>query len=43
MQLDKKVLGKRLRFILLNAIGDATISSDVPEARLEQVLAAAVT
>ena len=42
MQLDKKVLGKRIRFILLNAIGDATISSNVPEARLEKVLAAAV-
>ena len=43
MQLDKKVFDKRLRFILLAAIGEAYISDSVPDARLEQVLAAAVS
>ena len=42
MQLDKKVVGKQLRFILLKTIGEAYISRDVTDGRLEQVLAAAV-
>lgn len=42
MQLDKKVIGKQLRFILLKSIGEAYISHDVPDGRLERVLAAAV-
>lgn len=42
MQLDKKVFDKRLRFVLLTAIGAAYISDSVPDTRLEQVLAAAV-
>ena len=40
MQLDKKVLGKRLRFILLESLGRAFVSDDVSETRLRQVLAA---
>ncbi len=31
MKRDKKVIGGRMRFILANAIGDAFVSSDVPE------------
>jgi 3-dehydroquinate synthase len=38
MNLDKKVLGKRLRFILLEALGTAFISDDVDEHRLAEVL-----
>ncbi len=40
MQLDKKVLGKRLRFILLQSLGRAFVSDNVSETRLRQVLAA---
>ena len=40
MQLDKKVLGKRLRFVLLESLGRAFVSDDVSEASLRQVLAA---
>lgn len=43
MQLDKKVTGKRLRFILLKRLGEAYVTDSYSEARLEQVLAAAVT
>lgn len=43
MQLDKKVIGKRLRFILLKRIGEAYVTDTYSEARLEQVLAAAVS
>jgi 3-dehydroquinate synthase len=39
MSLDKKVAAKRLRFILLESIGSASISDDVPDALLSQVLA----
>jgi 3-dehydroquinate synthetase len=39
MSLDKKVAAKRLRFILLESIGSACISDDVPDALLSQVLA----
>lgn len=42
MQLDKKVLGKRLRFILLESLGSAFVSDDVSETRLRQVLASEV-
>ncbi len=38
MQLDKKVLAKRLRFILLRALGDAFVTDDYDEARLGRVL-----
>ena len=38
MQLDKKVLGKRLRFILLETLGCAYVADDVPESRLAVVL-----
>ena len=38
MQLDKKVLDKRLRFVLLAALGDAYIEGDVSDARLDEVL-----
>ena len=40
MQLDKKVLDKRLRFILLEALGSAFVTSDYDEQRLGEVLAA---
>ncbi len=36
---DKKVLNARLRFILLNRIGDAFIAGDVPEEAVREVLA----
>jgi len=39
MSLDKKVAAKRLRFILLHAIGDAYISEDVADELLSRVLA----
>ncbi|MDX1482048.1 MAG: 3-dehydroquinate synthase, partial [Woeseiaceae bacterium] len=38
MTLDKKVLAKRLRFILLDRIGQARIADDVAEAALVRVL-----
>jgi len=38
MGLDKKVLGGKMRFVLLKAIGHAVISADVPEALLRQTL-----
>ena len=40
MQLDKKVLAKRLRFILLEALGSAFVSDDVDEAALGRILEA---
>ena len=40
MQLDKKVLGKRLRFILLETLGRAFVTSNYDEQRLDEVLAA---
>ena len=41
MGLDKKVQRKRMRFVLLNKLGDAFITSDYDEARLLRVLEAA--
>jgi 3-dehydroquinate synthase len=41
MQLDKKVVGKRLRFVLLKDIGDAHVTTEFDEAVLEQILARA--
>ena len=38
MGLDKKVVGGKMRFVLLKAIGQATVSGDVPEALLRQTL-----
>ena len=38
MQLDKKVLAKRLRFILLQALGAAFVTDEYDESRLRQVL-----
>ncbi len=39
MGMDKKVAGKRLRFILLRTLGEAYVDADVDEARLAAVLA----
>ncbi len=39
MGLDKKSEGGRIRFILLDGIGAASMSADVPEAALQQALA----
>lgn len=38
MQLDKKVVGKTLRFILLEALGRAFVSADVEPERVQDVL-----
>ena len=38
MQLDKKVLAKRLRFILLRSLGVAFVTDEYDESRLRQVL-----
>ena len=38
---DKKVTGRRLRFILLEALGSARVTSDYDEQRLDAILAAA--
>ena len=43
MNLDKKVVDKKLRFILLESLGEAYIRDDVPEERLAAVLARAGT
>ena len=40
MGLDKKVADGRIRFILLQSLGRAVITSDVPQALLEQTLEA---
>ena len=42
MGLDKKVVGGKVRFVLLKAIGHAVVSSDVPEALLRQTLTSCV-
>jgi 3-dehydroquinate synthase len=41
MAVDKKVLQKQLRFVLLGELGSAFVSSDIDPSRLEQVLEAA--
>ena len=38
MQLDKKAKGRRLRFVLLHALGDAFVTADYEEAALARVL-----
>ena len=41
MSMDKKVLRKQLRLVVLNSLGDACVTSDFDEASLRQVLEAA--
>jgi len=41
MGMDKKVQQKRLRFVLLNALGDACVTSDYSSEQLDRVLQAA--
>lgn len=41
MSMDKKVKAKRIRFILLRALGDAYVSDDYDEEALDRVLATA--
>ena len=41
MGLDKKVVNKKLRFVLLRRLGDAYVTSDYDEPRLEEILKAA--
>jgi len=41
MSLDKKVQQKQLRFVLLDGLGKAFVTSDYDEARLARVLEAA--
>jgi 3-dehydroquinate synthase len=38
MELDKKVMAKQLRFVLLRSVGDAFVSGDLPESRLDELL-----
>ena len=38
MGMDKKVLQNKMRFVLLNRLGDAKVTSEYDEARLRQVL-----
>ena len=38
MEMDKKVQAKQLRFVLLNSIGDAYLTREFSEARLNEVL-----
>ena len=40
MELDKKVAGGKIHFVLLKSIGHAVVSGDVPEELLRQTLAA---
>jgi len=40
MRIDKKVQGGRLRFVLLRAIGEASVTADYPQAALTRTLAA---
>jgi 3-dehydroquinate synthase len=39
MRIDKKVVGGRLRLVLLRAIGTAFLTADYPEAALARTLA----
>ena len=41
MGMDKKVLGKRLRFVVLESLGAANVTSDYDPSLLDQVLEAA--
>ncbi len=41
MGMDKKVQRKQLRFVLLNKLGDAHVSSEFDRAALEDVLGSA--
>jgi len=41
MSLDKKVVGKQLRLVLLQSLGDAFVTTEFDEARLRQALEAA--
>ena len=38
MGMDKKVVQKKLRFVLLSALGEAFVSTDYDESRLQQIL-----
>jgi 3-dehydroquinate synthase len=40
MRIDKKVLGGRLRLVLLRRIGNAFLTADYPEDALERTLQA---
>jgi 3-dehydroquinate synthase len=40
MRIDKKVLGGRLRLVLLRGIGDAFLAADYPAVALARTLAA---
>ncbi len=40
MGMDKKVQGKQLRFVMLNSLGDAYVSSEYDEARLNRLTGA---
>ena len=40
MGMDKKVLDKQLRFVLLDKLGSARVSSDYDQAQLDKVLEA---
>lgn len=42
MGLDKKVVGGKIRFVLLKSIGHAVVSADVPEALLRLTLASCI-
>ena len=41
MGMDKKVMQKQLRFVLLRQLGEAVVTTDYDESRLQQVLRAA--
>ena len=41
MGMDKKVQGKQLRFVLLNAIGDSHVTSDYDKSMLDELVGAA--